>query len=194
MEFGSNVFYTDWRRQQILVISDLSNPLQTVDNAGRTSVLGLECDGRAIPFTGLTVTAHAGLLRARLEEYRFEEDSTVHDYSGNELPGAPRLSTRLSATYRFPIALRGLPLQGSIALDYRFTDPYAFSHRNVHWSSARHLIDAHAGVRGDTWEVFLWVRNILDHRYVVSVYEFRGGAQALLGLPRTGGVGLRWRL
>ena len=46
LRINTDVFYIDWQNQQLLAIRDLSDPLQTIKNAGKTQIKGFEI-GRA---------------------------------------------------------------------------------------------------------------------------------------------------
>lgn len=196
LHLNTSFFFIDWEQQQLLVVGDLSSPLQTVTNAGRSTSKGVELEIAFIPFRGVSVDFAAGLLEATLDEYRFDTQisgrDTLYDYSGNSLPGAPRFMSRTAIRYAVPIQMFGVSFLCSAVLDYQFSDPYYTSHMNVFRSSARHLLGGKVGIATDHLAFFVWTGNLLDHRYVISVFEYRGGSQAMLGPPRSTGITLRW--
>jgi iron complex outermembrane recepter protein len=188
-------FFIDWREQHLLVIGDLSSPLQTITNAGKTTSTGLEVELEAIPVQGLAANWSMGILKAELKEYVYteeiENETRSFDFSGNDLPLSPQVASRFSIRYGMPIKVLGRSLRFSVVADYQYTDPYYMSHRNLFRSTARHLLGARLGIAHGSVETILWIRNLTDYRYVNTVYEYRGASQSLLGAPRTFGVTLR---
>ncbi|MDM7917005.1 MAG: TonB-dependent receptor, partial [Candidatus Eisenbacteria bacterium] len=117
----------------------------------------------------------------------------VYDYAGNDLQFTPRFTTAISAKYLMPARLLGRDLKAIVAADYQYIDPYYMSHMNLYRSAARQLVGGRVGISGRTAEVYLWAKNLLDRRYVISAYEYRGGEQAYLGPPRRIGVTVAYR-
>ncbi len=195
LSLNAAAFYILWYDQQLLVIGDLSSPLQTITNAGRTTSKGLELEVAAVPMDGLTFTLAAGLLEAQLDEYTFTDKKngrdTVYNYAGNELPFAPRLSSLASVKYEMPVEALGISGRCYAVFNYQFIDPYYLSHMNLFRSSARHLLSARLGVATRNVEIYAWGKNLADLRFVMGVYEYRGGQNAYLGAPRTVGLGMR---
>jgi iron complex outermembrane recepter protein len=191
---GVTAFWIDWNHQQLLTVGDLSSPLQTISNAGKTISKGLELDLTAVPFQGCTVNLASGLLDATFDEFSFHElkngKDTVYSYTGNRLPNAPPLTSTLSVAYERPVALAGLSGLFNIDLNWQFVDSYYMSHMNLYKSAPRNLLSGRIALSSKGYSLYFWGKNLLDHRYVYAVYEYRGGTQTLLGAPRTIGLGL----
>ena len=197
LRVNADVFLIDWNRQQLLVIGDLSSPMQTITNAGKTVSKGAELELSIVPMRGLSIDVSAGYLNAKLDSYSFHDlkngVDTVYDYSGNSLPFAPEISSLVSARYEYPITLFGVTGTIAASLQYQHIDPYFMSHLNLYKSNARNLLHGTLGFYSRFVDVFFWSRNLSDYRYVYAVYEFRGGQQSYLGAPRTVGISMNVR-
>lgn len=197
LRINTDIFFIDWKNQQLLAIGNLSNPLQTIKNAGRTEIKGFELELSAIIIKGLNIDLSFGYLDSKLKEYSFTDQvngkDTLYDYSGNKLPFSPDINSMISIKYEYPLTI--LNWKGKIALgvDYQYIGSYYASHLNLFESLPRSLINIKTGWFTDKYDLYLWVKNIADYHYIYGTYEYRGEQQAYLGAPRTFGISLKYK-
>ena len=119
------------------------------------------------------------------------------DLSGERLLNAPPWAIRVGLEHEAPVSW------GSISgrLDWSWTDRYhtAFSADPRLLQAAHHDVGARIGARiGDTYEITLWGRNLLDANVVqiTGLLNFFNDAswQSFFGEPRSYGITLRAQL
>ncbi|MEM6645125.1 MAG: TonB-dependent receptor [Bacteroidota bacterium] len=104
---NANVFYTDWRDQQVTVpFADNPAFFETV-NAGASTLYGGEIELRAVPTNGLTLYGSLGLTESEFDTFVRPErvldrrdNSAVtidRDLSGLQFPGAPNTTLAFGA-------------------------------------------------------------------------------------------------
>lgn len=177
-----NVFYTDWRDQQVAVqLSDDPNDTQT-ENAGRSKLYGGEVE-LDIRFThALSGFVSAGYTRTEFVEF----NSAGGDYSGNRFPSAPQRQGAVGMLYE--PALLGPYAQ--IDLNY-VDDTYRTPDNDPEQTSdAYALLNARLGWRIRNAELYLSGRNLLDRFYL----QQRAFGLFVAGPPRSvmAGIELHW--
>jgi len=176
-------------------------------NAGKQRTYGVEFEGMANPVDPLTLTLGITWLDATYQEFQL---SSVGDLSGRSVAGVPDWTVVVSGQWAQPLAngdevvlrstfhheaetniVEGLPgfiSQGegsAIAVADQFT-------REVNELSAS-LTYVMADVG---FELSVWGRNLLDDRYLLSIFDSVAQPFAVSGYtnqPRTYGVGARFR-
>lgn len=197
LRINSSIFLTDWSNQQLLVVGDLSNPLQTMSNAGKTQIKGYELELTAIITKGLSFNFSFGYLDAELTDYKFTDkkngNDTLYDYSGNKLPFSPEINSLASFKYEYPADIFGIKGNLSINFDLQFIGSYYSSHINIFKSEPRNLFNSKFGYFTKNYDIYFWIRNLADLKYVYGTFEYRGGHEAFLGAPRTLGLSLNFK-
>ncbi|MCW5626792.1 MAG: outer membrane beta-barrel protein, partial [Burkholderiales bacterium] len=100
--FNANVFYYDWRDQQITVRP--GNVLIGLSaNAGRSHAYGSELSLAWRPHRRIDLGASAGWLKTQIDDFRESAVGIISDvnYAGKEFPEAPRWSGAIWAVVRF---------------------------------------------------------------------------------------------
>lgn len=178
-----NVFYIDWRDQQVDVALS-GNPLDTqTENAGRSRLYGgeLELRWRAVP--RLEVFLSGGTTRTRFLDFTSSDGS---NFEGREFPNAPRLTATVGGAWK-SAAGWFLDLDANYqAGSYRRPDNHE-AERN----EGRSLLNARTGWENRQFTAFLAGRNLTDAYYVSG----KAGNGAVVGEPRllSGGVEWRWQ-
>ncbi|MEM6287411.1 MAG: TonB-dependent receptor [Bacteroidota bacterium] len=106
---NANVFYTDWRDQQVSVpIEDAPTFFETI-NAGASTLYGGELELRAIPARGLTLYGSLGLTESQFDEFVRPENVrdqrngelvlVERDLAGLQFPGAPETTVAVGAIF-----------------------------------------------------------------------------------------------
>ena len=175
-------------------------------NAGEQQVRGVEFESEFRPVPNLSLRAAATYLDAEYKEFQF---SSVGDLTGTRPAGVPKLSSTVSAEYEFPIGaadaliargdyhyesktdvIEGLPgflSQGqdvAQTIDDRFTRQVDEVNASLTYISATGL------------ELSIWGRNLLDDRYLLSLFDSPAQQFSISGYPnqpRTYGATLRYK-
>jgi iron complex outermembrane receptor protein len=121
------------------------------------------------------------------------------DISGQRLPGVSKWALSWGAEANAPLAALGRDGEVYLGLDAstrsRFSSnptPSAYT-----WVDGYTLVNLRAGVRGDGWDVFGWVRNAFDADYFEQLAVPSGNTGLIVGQPgdpRTFGVTLKKRI
>lgn len=188
-------FHYDYSNQA--VVKSVGPTTQT-ENAASSRINGAELSLRALPITGLNLSASLTYLDARYKNY-FSDDPTypelgLRDLKGNRLPGAPKWSYRFSADYRIDTG-NGSALTPGVNVTGRsrtFFDPYNHSPADQRRYA---LVDANLTYdSGHAWKVSVWGRN-LGNKAIKQIITTASGilgypAVAYYQPPRTYGVDL----
>jgi iron complex outermembrane receptor protein len=198
MLFNLSVFYNDYRNEQVFVIlppipggSGLELPV--LDNAPRAHTDGVEAEFVVKPFSGLTVSANGAFLEARVDEFTSNRSTTPVDYTGNNLPLAPKFTFSGTVDYRIPV--------GPGSLDLLFNASYRsmqhFDLTNNAWTSqpAYWLENLRVGYvfDHDRVEVAVFVHNLSNQQYDTFANDNTnpfGFIEDVVGTPRSFGVSL----
>lgn len=182
LRLRGNLYYTDWRDQQVAVqLSDDPNDAQT-ENAGRSRLYGAELELDTASWKGFRGFASLGY--AHTEFLRF--DSTGGDFSGNRFPSAPRRQG--GAGLLWEAGALGPYAQVDVNhVDRTFRRP---DNDPQQTSDAYTLLNGRAGWRFRHFELYVIGRNLSDRFYVTQ----RSFGAFMAGEPRTviGGVEFDW--
>lgn len=87
LRIDSNIFYIDWRKQQVQVyLSGRGNPYNTeIRNASKSEVYGAEVQAEYRFNTKYSVSGSVGIVQTKFKDFKNGSD----DYSGNAFPDAP---------------------------------------------------------------------------------------------------------
>ncbi|MBW2370849.1 MAG: TonB-dependent receptor, partial [Deltaproteobacteria bacterium] len=144
-------------------------------NAGAASLYGAEIEISARPLPPLQLSLGIALLETELDEYIGPDPATTldTDFSGNELPFAPKLSVNASASYTI------------VCGDVGFLSLYAlYDWRDKTWSDAANQevirlddlgkLDARISFETSdgTWQFQVYGRNITDEEYYNNKFAF----------------------
>ena len=183
---NANLFYIDYKDQQIRVTPDPTSPTDRfVDNAGDSKMYGLELDVRYRPDNIWSFYGALGLLQTEFKEFSVGGV----DASGDEFPLAPNVSISLGGTWRHPTGWNG-------SLDVIHTGGYTsfISAEPVSNVDAFTLVDGRFGYRADHWEMYVFAENIFDEDYVTDANRSNADPAlwtATLGRPRSVGLALQ---
>lgn len=192
-------FYYDYQDLQVTTVAE--NVFVT-QNAAEATVWGLELETVTLPWRALTLLANAAYLHAQFDRYiGFREEDRFQmpaDFSGNDLPRAPRWTTNLSAFYDFDLERWGvltprLDFYASDDVFYRAAndesdkqDNYTKTDLSLAWLS-----------EGGRLSVMAFVENLTDEDVIQS--QIIGSSligwplTTYLDEPRTAGVRVGYR-
>lgn len=195
--FDAAGFYYDFTNQQVSVMVPGSNAtLQTLSNAAKTRVQGLEAEVSASPADGLFLQLKTGVLDAKFVRFQLDPANPATNYAGNRTALSPRFSLAGIGRYGVPTSYG----RWSAQTDFSYTGARFYSadnnpalHQDGTWLVNGHLkletTDTH-------YSVTVWVKNIADKKYFVSglANTSFGFLEVFPGLPRTFGVTLAGKI
>jgi len=159
-----------------------SFPDFTVDNAGEATSKGFEAEVRARPVRQLELTGGLGFTRVQFDEY----DKGGVDLSGKTVPNVPDFTGMLGATYRFDNGLFA-------SADYTRTGSLYLDAENTHKLGAYQIVGAKIGYETETWDVYLWGKNLFNATYITRAFESSNKWYARAGDPLTFGISAQVR-
>ncbi len=198
--------YDDYQVNQFVDLGGGRTSIR-INNAAKVETSGIEAEANWMVTNDFTLRASLGLLDATFD--RFPGGGTAGaDVSGNDLPNAPDTSASLGGIYYHDLpSLRSTLL---LRADVNYTSEYFSGANNdveIPYNSAfpgmipygqlpdRTEVNARIGLLSDneTWEVYLWGRNLTDETGPQDeLRDFFGTVAKLPSLPRTYGVEFAW--
>ncbi len=181
---------------QIYFVGSGANLVQgnTILNVASSRIRGFEAEVVVAPTKGLQITTALAYLDARYRKFDFllPSGGTV-SLAGQRMQNAPEWTASAGFTYTFPMAS---DLVATIGSNYTYTgEKFLTSILQTARSTIRpqHIVNANFDVNvAERYTVGLFATNLLDSRYVNSVFD----APGTLGLtnyapPRMFGVSLK---
>jgi iron complex outermembrane recepter protein len=185
---NANAFYTDWKKQQVIVNMGLNAYDYEVKNAGKSHLYGFELEVAQRVTQRLSWYASLGHTRTRFDDFKVSAGTTSTDLSGSEFPYAPHWTLAAGADYRWD--------NGLIAhLDGNYRSS-AFSQADIDQAQTalikKHVVfDGRFGYQQAHWGAYVYGKNLLNATY--SQYTRTDIPIALLSEPRVIGVTLETR-
>ena len=185
-----------------------------LSNAGKQETFGIEFDGYVRPTEALTFNVAMTYLDAKYDSF---VDSPVGDLSGVAVAGVPELAAVFGATYDQEvndagdrIILRGdFSYQSQVQVlngltNYIVTDPATGQRdftqaRAIAQQYTREVNSLNASLTyamAMGLEVSVWGRNLLDDRYITTIFPSVAQGQSISGYPnqpRTYGVAAKFK-
>ncbi|MEM7543498.1 MAG: TonB-dependent receptor [Pseudomonadota bacterium] len=152
---NADVFYIDWKDQQVLVPSDFDPLISITENAGRSFLRGFELELRGrLPFA-IDAFASAGYVRAQFGEFV----TSGQDFSGNFFTNAPQWTGSAGLTKRWQ---QGFFVSGDVTYQAdSFDDP-----ANTRQADKRTLVNANFGYQSKHYLVRVYARNLFKENYI----------------------------
>ena len=190
------LFYTNYRDMQVAQIYfDAATNTQgnRTLNAGKSGIEGFELETTAVPVDGMTLRASLAYLGARYEEFLYADpvSEELFDLAGFRLQNAPEWNTTVGSNFVFSLG-NGAELVSDTSYSYTSSKYYtAILITERAKIQPMHLVDSSLTFQPDGagWSVGLWARNLLDSRYLATVYDSPGyGGIAGYAPPRQWGA------
>jgi len=178
-------FYTKYRDMQLAeeYITSVpgNNYVQgnSILNVASAIIKGIEFDGSAVPFRGLTLTESFTYLDAYYVNFPYTEinaiATTVVNLAGHTLQNSPKWVNSLGFNYETPLSIGKL----TFGMKYNYTDKkFLTSQVDAPRSTiqATNFVDGNIdwSPDGGKWSLGLWGTNIFDRHYLANVYDFPG--------------------
>ena len=193
LSFQAAGFYYDFTDQQVSVmIPGSAATLQTLSNAGKTRVKGLEADVSATPIDRVFLQIKTGLLDAHYVRFQLDASNPATNFAGNRTASSPKFSLAGVARYTVPVFSGSL----SVQTDFAYTGAHFYSADNNralsqdgYWLFNGHVKYETADAR---YSVTAWMKNIADKKYFTAGLSNSGFGfmEIFPGLPRTFGLTL----
>ena len=204
LRLNTALFYYDYTNQQFINVVGVSNFLE---NAGGSTILGLEGELTWAATERLMISAGLGLLETEYTELTLSDTRTLNnpddtvDLAGNELISAPKVSGNISVDYDLLILDAGY-LSLNINANYQSKQWYSAYNEKASYEHIKQ--DAYALYNGrlswhgsdGSYSVSLWGKNLSDEEYdgyAINLQAGFGYDYFQQGPPRTYGLEFSYR-
>lgn len=176
-------FYTNYRDMQVAQIyfdTDTATQGNRILNAGKSEIKGFELETTAVPVEGMTLRASLAYLDAKYKQFLYGDplSGAVIDLEGYRLQNAPKWNASFGANFVIPLG-NGAELVSDVNYTYTASKYYtAILDTPRAKIQPTHLVDASLTYKPDgaAWSLGLWATNLLDSRYLSTVYDSPGYA------------------
>jgi outer membrane receptor protein involved in Fe transport len=163
-----------------------------LNNAGKQSVQGVEFDATIRPADALVLTFAATYLDPQFDSFL---ESPVGDLTGQRPGGIPSLSLATSATYTHEFGTSGTKLMTRVDYSHEsntainnglptFNGPISTRTENRIFQREVNLVNASMILQlNNGLEVGAWARNLLDDKYIITVFDGVAQAGTVSGYP-----------
>jgi iron complex outermembrane receptor protein len=165
----------------------LPSAITVTRNTGKLISKGVELEAAANPVKGLQLTYSFGYTDAHYQSLNVSENGQAVDLAGKKQIFTPEFTSMFAPQYT-------LPLNTLHHVDLVFRGEWFYLGReyfdldNNITQTAHSLVNIRAGVTLPHLELWFWMRNMGDTKYIEYAYDF--GA-VHLGDPRTWGITLK---
>ncbi|MBD8689878.1 TonB-dependent receptor [Rhizobium sp. CFBP 13717] len=173
LQVNGNIFYYDYKNQQVPLEFDPRFPGQTISlNAAESHSYGAELDIRYSFDNGLELFGGLGLMKTKFDK---------GDFAGNEFPEAPSLTASFGGIYKHE---SGLFAGGDVS----FTDGYYSKGdvNNLRSLDSFTVLNTNVGYEKDNFKITAFAQNLLDEEYLTSIAT--NGQTATVGEGRSFGI------
>ncbi len=151
-----------------------------ITNAATAESYGIELDILAKITSQFTVTASLGYTNVEFDEFQ----DAMGDYSGNKTPNAPDYTFSIGGQYRMKNGFyAGVDMVGYGRMFLDSTNMYS--------RDAYQLVNAKIGYETDTWDIYLYGKNIFDEDYTMT--GIGRGFYKIYSAPREIGLKFTYR-
>lgn len=183
LQINGNVFYYDYRNQQIAVDNPLIPGTSFTQNAGKSHAYGAEIETRARIAEGFSVFGALGLLKTEFDE----AVTTTGNFNGNQFPESPAVTASLGGLYKHTSGLFAGADLSYTSNFFSSGDPTNDPLRRV---GNYTILNARLGWEHKHATITLFARNLLDQRYLTSIAaglnEATIGDSRMIGIRATG--------
>lgn len=153
---STNLFYTNWKHQQVSV--RLSNQYYDtqVENASRSEVYGAEVQTNYFMTEAQTLSLNAGYVQTRFVDFK----KSGFDYTGKEFPNAPKVTAMLN--YKLLVTD-----EWSVGTTGRFLGKSYSNAENNRKITDQYYFDVNTQYAFSSYSLELYVKNIFDKEYVI---------------------------
>jgi iron complex outermembrane recepter protein len=197
LRFNASIFDYTYHDLQIynLIQSPLSTsslvlPLTVLTNAPKAFIRGAEFELDATPIEHLTTSIDLSFLDARLGQFVSGAGTpSAQNFTGNQLPNAPKFNAVLGADYALPLA-RGDVVEFSVSGTYRAHQFFESSNNPIVAQNGYWLLDARLSWTSPNkrWDVAVLGKNLSGQEYLNFSNDLSSGGlgfyEEIVGPPR----------
>ena len=186
LRYALNLFYLDWRDQQINVPQipgDFTSDI--ILNAGESTVMGAEVELAGQLTESLQAFGSLGYAGTEFEDFSFLRFGNLLDLRGESFPQSPALSTVAGLEYRAP---GGWFVGADANHTSEATSRSVLEGRPVDRLPSYTLLNVRAGAEYGAFTVTGYVENLTDENYFLYRYDQSDFQLATLGASRAVGV------
>lgn len=181
-----DLFYTNITNAQVPTLI-LPDAITVTKNAGKLESRGIEAELAATPVKGLQLIYNFGYIDAKYTTLKLSKYGEEVNLSGNKQIFTPDVTSLLAAQYNIPV-VRAKKISLLLRGEWSYLGKTYFDLSNTIEQDAYSLFNLKAGVTSKHLELYFWMRNIGDKKYIAYAYDF---GVVHLGDPKTYGATLK---
>ncbi len=186
IRFNAAAFYITATDVQVPTLI-LPQAFTVTKNAGKLKSKGFDAEISATPFPRFQIDYNFGYTNAQYTTLNLSQNGTEVDLKGNHQIFTPNVTSMLAIQYDWNL-VASQNLKFITRFEWMYLGQQYFDLANTIRQVPYSLLNVRVGLTAKNWELFLWIRNLNDARYISYAYDF--GA-ARLGDPKNYGVTLR---
>jgi outer membrane receptor protein involved in Fe transport len=158
---NANIYYMEWENQQVQVIGNNNIYDRYIDNAGSSTLKGIELDVTYRDQSGLQLFTNAALAKTRYEDFT----SGNKNYKGNQFQNAPEKT--LTAGIGFD---QGMGFNGFLIANH--TGESYLNNENTRKLAAYTVTNLRLGYQADVWKLHAYVNNLFQRQAKTYSYDY----------------------
>ena len=189
LHFTGSAFFYDFTNQQVSVLVPGSGAtLQSLANAAKSRVKGLEADVTLTPTDHMLLQLKTGFLDAKFSQFALDATNPGLNYNGNCIASAPKFSASGIARYGVPLGAGVLSAQADAA--YKSGHFFSVDNDPQLYQKGYFIANASLIYEMPRYSITAWMKNVGDVNYAVSglANTAFGFSELIPGLPRTFGL------
>lgn len=215
LSLNAAAFYYDYKNKQLRAkfVDPIFGGLDKLVNVPESVIKGIEFDLRAQPISGLSISASATYLDAKVEEYQGVVGAqnvggllqpVLASFEGVRLPFSPKLSYAVRMDYEFSIssdlnAFLGVGVNGQTKSMGQLSVPGTSSFGipdSLYKLNGRILVNPNVGIKSadDRWQVTVWGKNIFNEYYWTQAIQAYDTVVRYSGRPAEYGISLAFKI
>ncbi len=180
LSLSGALFYSRVDNLQLTKLVSEGTAGRTITNAGQSESKGIEVSLRYLPFQNLSLFAEYGLADARFVKYETLQvirGDTLRDFTGNQVPFAPKHTLSLGASYVYVLPSGSMIDRVMANVQYSgvgrvyWTESNLDVEGNVLYQPFYGLIKARLVAQKRAFALELWVENLFNTRYHAFLFE-----------------------
>ena len=190
--------YFDWAlyymkgKDEVVSVSTIVDGVTVRENknVGESSHKGLELGLKLRPTKEWNLRFAGALSSHKYDEFvtKIIDGEAVVDYSGNEMPGAPKFVSNTNLTYK-PSYLPGF----RIGVEWQHVSSYYTDDKNTNKYDGYDIFNIRTGYNFKNFELFFNILNVEDTLYATRVSTSWGRTTYTPGMPRTYYAGITYK-
>jgi len=154
-------------------------------NAQKAHSQGIEFDFTYFPTDTIAINGALGFIDAKYDKYN--EGSKIFD--GEKIENTPSHTASLGLAYYHPKGYYGrIDIQNQGEMNV-----YSTSNKEFYKVKGRTIANVKVGYKFSNWDIYGYVKNLTDKKYIDAFYSRSNSSSAVFGDPRFFGMGITYR-